>query len=169
MGGLTPGLIASMWRVQRIYKALGCKSPATLFHKVLHDGRFVDELISIVYERPELMQYFKRSWNVFIDILYRCEDAFDAVMDRVVKSLDDTIAVDVNPDSLRDFRVGRVLVHMLERYPGKFVFLIGGRMCCDDIAVLNVFLRTRGKFDRTLVNLPYELQWTPRTKPSRRP
>lgn len=135
-----------MRRAMRIYKAVGCKTPATLFSEVLHDGRFVDELIKIVYDTPCVMRYFGRSWYEFIYSVYMSAQAFDAVMDRVAATLNETTKVHVIPGSVTDDRVARMLVHVLDRYPGKFVFMVGGTTCLEDVDVLDVVLQNRIKF-----------------------
>jgi hypothetical protein len=145
MVGLTPGVGASMLRVLRIHKALKCQDPKALFLEVLYDGRFVDALIRIVYECPDVMHYFHKSWAVFLDILYRRIDIFDGVMDRIVESLEDTVKVDIRPESVTDARVGRLLIHLMDRYPGKFVFLIGAKACFDDINVVDAVLHVKKK------------------------
>jgi hypothetical protein len=134
-----------MWRVKRIYDTLGCKAPSTLFSDVLCDGRFADELLSIVYERPELVRYFKSSMNALIALAYTRLKKFDEFMDRVVASFDDEIVVDVPLEAARDVQVGRVLVHMLQRYPDKVSFVIGTKICSEDIDVLNAIVQANTK------------------------
>lgn len=169
MDRLTPGVGASMWRVLRIHKALKCRDPKILFLEVLYDGRFVNALIRIVYECPAVMRYFHKSWAVFLDILYRRPGIFDEVMDRIVDSAETTVSVDIRPESVVDARVGRLLVYMMNRYPGKFVFRIGEKTCDDDIDLLDAVLQTRKKLTGPMVNHPYEQPWIPRTKRSKRP
>lgn len=143
MVGLTPGVGASMWRVLRIHKALKCTDPKGLFLVILYDGRFVDALIRIVYECPDVMHYFHKSWAVFLDILYRRLDIFDDVMDRIVASLEAPVSVDIRPESVADARVGHLLVHLMDRYPGKFVFLVGEMACFDDVQVVDAVLHIK--------------------------
>jgi hypothetical protein len=158
-----PNLQDAVRRIHRIYKALGCndRPSDTLFLQILLDGRFVDDLISIVYDHPIVMKYFQKCWSVFIEVLYERTEIFNQVMDKVVKSLDARVAVDVRPESLADVRVGRVLIHMLQRYPGCFAFRIGETTCGDDIEVLDVLLEKNltGPWCSSRMQ-----PWTPRTE-----
>jgi hypothetical protein len=132
-----------MSRVLRVHKALGCSDPQLLFLEVLHDGRFVDEMIRIVYECPEVLRHFKESWNAFLEMLHDRAPIFNEVMDRVVASFDDAVAVDIRPGSVFDARVGRLLVHVMNRYPGKFVFILGDKTCFDDFDVVTAVLQIK--------------------------